>query len=561
MRFRGIAVLLGVVLGSAAASLAQTQVDLRLQSKQIDFSAAPSTRPAKTGTALPAACAVGELFFRTNSTPGQNLYGCTATNTWMQLSGGAGGGTTTAWNDLRILRVSNSQLTIGDTCSAATPCLVRFGNTVLSVQAPLTATITAGTGTGMARVYVTESGVILVDHSLSAGVTVTCTAGCNTQQTVVPVFPVNSVPLGEVIITAGAWASVVDLRAALHNRALVAGQGIAITEAAGVATLEIDTADVARLGGANDWTGANDFGAASVFRVRNGTGVPGSGECNAAAHAGRIYVRNDATATGASFYVCANTAASTYAWELIGGSGGSGGGSGPAVTDCMSESVVCLKDEFPYSGTTASFSELGWRATTFPGSADWFNTGTRTGVFRFTPTGANSTDRLYLDNGSGNGGFIDLSQVAAFELVFLWRPDTLAANYQFAVGASNDGTLDGANAAMFRLASSTGCASNYSDGAVVQYVTRSGGTASTMSSGVTVSAGQWLKTRVRKLSGESQLRFSVSVNGGAYGTETTASTNLPAASLMPFFQVKACDGTTQRLYVDYFRFVATGVTR
>jgi hypothetical protein len=47
---------------------------------------------------LPAACAVGSLYFATNSTAGQNLYFCTATNTWTQQlnSGGGSGAASTA---------------------------------------------------------------------------------------------------------------------------------------------------------------------------------------------------------------------------------------------------------------------------------------------------------------------------------------------------------------------------------------------------------------------------------------------------------------------------------
>lgn len=63
-------------------SFTQTRVDLRSQAKTIDFSQSIFTKPVKTGTALPAVCEVGELFFRTNSTPGKNLYSCTATNIW-----------------------------------------------------------------------------------------------------------------------------------------------------------------------------------------------------------------------------------------------------------------------------------------------------------------------------------------------------------------------------------------------------------------------------------------------------------------------------------------------
>jgi len=46
----------------------------------------------KTGTTLPATCTVGDQFFKTNVTAGNNLYGCTATNTWtLQAGAGTGG--------------------------------------------------------------------------------------------------------------------------------------------------------------------------------------------------------------------------------------------------------------------------------------------------------------------------------------------------------------------------------------------------------------------------------------------------------------------------------------
>jgi hypothetical protein len=66
---------------------AQTTVDLRAQSRNVDFSAAIATKPFKTGAVLPAACAAGESYFKTDAAPGQNLYVCTATNTWTQLTG------------------------------------------------------------------------------------------------------------------------------------------------------------------------------------------------------------------------------------------------------------------------------------------------------------------------------------------------------------------------------------------------------------------------------------------------------------------------------------------
>jgi hypothetical protein len=71
---------------------AQTLVDLRTQSKSVDFTAASTTKPMKTGTALPAACGVGEAFFQTNAPAGSNFYLCTSQNSWT-LESGTGGAT------------------------------------------------------------------------------------------------------------------------------------------------------------------------------------------------------------------------------------------------------------------------------------------------------------------------------------------------------------------------------------------------------------------------------------------------------------------------------------
>ena len=76
-----------ITLAVPSASPAQTRIDVRTQTKSIDFSNALSTRPFKTGTTLPATCAVGEAFFKTDAAAGQNWFGCTSTNTWMHQSG------------------------------------------------------------------------------------------------------------------------------------------------------------------------------------------------------------------------------------------------------------------------------------------------------------------------------------------------------------------------------------------------------------------------------------------------------------------------------------------
>jgi hypothetical protein len=57
-------------------------VDLRTQSKSVDFSAAASTKPMQTGSSLPSTCAVGQFFFLTTAAAGSNVYACNPANTW-----------------------------------------------------------------------------------------------------------------------------------------------------------------------------------------------------------------------------------------------------------------------------------------------------------------------------------------------------------------------------------------------------------------------------------------------------------------------------------------------
>jgi hypothetical protein len=75
--------LAGWMMAAAAAGLvAQTKVDLRTQSKSVDFSAASLTKPVRTGISLPAVCSASEMFYLTNATAGYNIYYCTASNIW-----------------------------------------------------------------------------------------------------------------------------------------------------------------------------------------------------------------------------------------------------------------------------------------------------------------------------------------------------------------------------------------------------------------------------------------------------------------------------------------------
>ncbi|MGE5647628.1 MAG: hypothetical protein ACM336_17765 [Acidobacteriota bacterium] len=304
---------------------------------------AERTAPVKAGMALPAACAAGDQFFKTDAAPGQNLYFCTAANTWTQMAGavsgtignsqlaagidavkiGAGtvnntvfgylanvtgdvqaqllekaaashthtatgdasgdlgslrvtaiqgravspaapaGGQALVWNaggntwepatvaggggagmaaqlnDFAVARTSGTVLTIGANCSDATPCNVRFGNSVYSVTQSCTATL--GASTAMAYVYVAADGILTVGHDS----TVAAAGGCVAQAGVTN-FPADSIPLYGWTATGGAWdvAGGRDYRAMLSAKGVSAGAGIATVESGGRTTVSVDTAMV-----------------------------------------------------------------------------------------------------------------------------------------------------------------------------------------------------------------------------------------------------------------------------------------------------------------------------
>jgi hypothetical protein len=92
----------------------------------LDASSGAHTLPARVGTAAskPATCTVGEMYFATDATAGQNWYYCTATNTWTQQSGGGGGATAIASGQTPMPTTALS----GNTCSASATTATATGS-------------------------------------------------------------------------------------------------------------------------------------------------------------------------------------------------------------------------------------------------------------------------------------------------------------------------------------------------------------------------------------------------------------------------------------------------
>jgi len=219
---------------SAAWGQTTTAIDLRLQSRDIDFGGAVSTRPFKVGPSLPATCGLGEMFYLTSAASGSNLYGCTAANSWT-IETGTAAQAISQLSDLVASRTSATVLTLGASCSVATPCNFRFGSATHAFTSPTSATISAGSGT--AYIFLDPSGALTVGHTM----TLICASGC-TAAAGISAFPSNSIPLFTWTATNGTWDTNggTDWRAFQSTSNVVVGAGLLGASANGVTTLSID---------------------------------------------------------------------------------------------------------------------------------------------------------------------------------------------------------------------------------------------------------------------------------------------------------------------------------
>jgi hypothetical protein len=214
-----------VTLMGAKVTFAQTEINLQNQARDVDFSAALSTKPAQTGFTLPTTCSMGAVFVALGNPPGQNVYVCTSSNVWSLQGGGSGSGS--APNVLTVSAAANI-LSIGSGCYEVSPCNVRVGSSVYAFVNGMTATLSSGSGT--AFVYVSSAGVLTVGHNL----TLSCAGGCVAQAGIVG-FPTDSYPIAVWTAVNGTWTQGIDARATIGRDLVVSGTGL-LSSSSGAAT-------------------------------------------------------------------------------------------------------------------------------------------------------------------------------------------------------------------------------------------------------------------------------------------------------------------------------------
>lgn len=277
----------------AAFASGQTQVDLRTQSKSVDFSAASSTKPMTTGTSLPALCGLGQMFFLSNAPAGQNLYGCVGSNTWILQSGGGGGG--------------------GGT-----------GETVQSAGTPVgtSATLNFSGGAGIAYAISNTGAAISIQNSVNTAVVQTLIA----DQTAGDHFCASSSG------SATTYTCAMSPTLTVYTTGMVLNWKPDVTAAGGAATLNIDTLRAASLKLADGVTdpAPGDIVAGRMqqiwydganFRLLSNitpAGVLGDTLPTCAAVVrGRLWFVAGTTGVKDSLSVCAKDATNAFAWRAL----------------------------------------------------------------------------------------------------------------------------------------------------------------------------------------------------------------------------------------------------
>ena len=412
----GVAKITSGVLGTATAGTDYAGLaSINTFAGRQDATGATSTAPVKVGTSLPGTCAVGDLFFKSDATAGQNLYECTAVNTWTQQLNTGNCSTITEIDGVPSVAcptaVKFSNGTVTNNGDGTVTVITGAGgggdastNTVTSVDSELAVfsgtggkTFKRGTGTGVAKV---TSGVLGI---ATAGTDYAGLLSANTflgrqdasgAASTAPAKVGTSLPgvcvVGDLYFksdaTAGqnlyectatnTWtqqlntvggdastntASSVDSELALFSGTggktfkRATGSGVA-KMTAGVLSTATPGTDYAGLASANAFTGRQDAsGAASTAPAKVGTSLPGT------CVVGDLYFKSDATA-GQNLYECAVT--NTWTQQL--NTGGGGAGTVTATAGALTNNAVVLGAG---GVDTKALPSLGTASTVLHGNA------------------------------------------------------------------------------------------------------------------------------------------------------------------------------------------------
>jgi hypothetical protein len=567
IKLRATMLLLGLAMPSQAQ---QTINGSRTLLGNWDASTAATTKPIKAGTAIPASCGVGEMFFKTDAAAGANLYLCTAVNAWTQVQGGVpsvfgrSGLVVALTGDYSFSQIS------GTASAAQLPASVTYFQTG------------AGAPPGA------------------------CTAGQN--------LYLDTTNLDYWFCdVSNAWKKFISTTNS-GPFSLVGQTGTApATPAAGMAAMYLNSADktlhtvndagldmrYAGLGESNVW-GAflQDFsGASHTLPAAKGTIAGKPATCAV----GEEYFATDAAA-GLNMFYC--TATNTWTQQTSGGSYSqvqspsgsnltqrntliagdrlSAADTGSATrlnANPFDASVFIEDDDFLYnacgqaSAAGAGCGKLAWvtkganngtiGTAAAPGPTDW----NHPGILQLDSS-ATVNGRASINLGSSSAGYDTFDQLDVntnWEFWFIFKLPVINVTNSFMRVCLSDSNLDGnscvTSSIVVEFAPTT--SANYQ----VTTCNASSTCAARASLGLAATSTNWFTVRIRSTAAGIALA-SVAADGGAFSSEVsigagqTVNQALPSSKMSPKFVVdNGGTASSVQMYVDYWAGKIAGLTR
>ncbi len=543
----------------------QTTIDLRSQARNVDFSNAAATKVWKTGTGLPASCNVGEGYFLTSATAGQNLYLCTASGIWKAAGPAplpfAGLGTnlqsvggTFAPNAVPVIDATNTQVSSG--CTA--------------VAGSMTCTAGFSSGSGATRITASEGGaptappageqtlyIDSADHNLKAldsGSVVRQYATLGGAETLGSKTLTNpslgGSALTSTFLNEGTTGTVLGKLAKLTGNPAAAvlvgssdaGGAVGIVTGGAGAT---GSAEVATAGQAtcvfDGATAAGDYVSISATVAGdchdNGSAYPSSGQI-----LGRVLSTN---ASGGTYPMI------LFGPEMQGGTGSAGRGvsGGSSSFDPLDESTVWVRDEMIDNSQWAFYADTGG---VFVSGDPTYGDPAHPGVFQMN-TGANAGYGATISLAWPNSAYVmHYPQGQVWEMRWVIRIGNVSGAY-YEFGFNDNGNHDG-----LRVTYNPLLGSNWFG------ASRSGDSDTIVDLQTPAVSSAWAKIRMRS----DMTKVYFSVNGGAEkticpsGCDVTGSFGLGGGSqVYPYASVRSQTSASAALGVDFFAMQISGVSR
>lgn len=530
----------------------QTRVDLRTQSKSVDFTAANMTKPFKSGTALPGACTLGEAFFKTDAPAGTNLYACTSLNSWTLETGTTPAGASFA--------VAGPVATIAFPSEGSN---FRCGNRTTTLSNPATITLGAASAPAGSQAWVyfdCGSSALRLDTNASMNQANITVAGITKGLTSAGGFPTDVIPIARLSAgnnTVNQWDTTITDWYAFQNASVYkAGSFLSRTaNGDGSMTLALDTTKLGNAGGTMIATvgtigsaGApacwDSSGNVTSTGCPSGGGIPSGLSLPAACTAGTMFLLTGAP-FGQNLYSCL----STNNWSVQ-------GLYGPTVW--YYQQYFCPDS---LSGGGYGFGSQRWPAIngqaafTYVSAVDFSHP---CGVqITTTPGTANNNGLIFGDQGTGGAylfsGLNSLPAGGSLQFYFRFKVSSVSQN-QVILRLSTGGQDMNVNSAVdsvgFFLDSTQGV--NPSN---LRFQTCSNGSCTNTDTGVGIMAGEYYTvTATTSLSGT----WVWLVQAAGVNQSGSQSTNAPSGPMRPGIGLKSLDTNSKAVTVNRFEALATG---